>query len=280
MKRLISILLMILILSTGCTSFLTVDEDKVKDVSDKVTDILINTMGQEKAEKHESHTIESSDKNTLSIKGTVGDINISSHQAEQTIINIIIRAKSGSKDKSNDIIQNYTYTINADTSSIAVDTSFKEAYKDINLTVDLDIYIPANITSIELSTNVGNIHLSEISGNIQTNNNVGDFTADKSEGSYIIKSNVGKIMLNDCIAFGNSEFITNTGEIELSLTDISKAVSIIAITDVGNIDMSLKGDSAYHATINEFMKDERIQTKHDQGTNINLTSGVGKVNFK
>lgn len=280
MKRLISILLMILILSTGCTSFLTVDEDKVKDVSDKVTDILINTMGQEKAGKHESHTIESSDKNTLSIKGTVGDINISSHQAEQTIINIIIRAKSGSKDKSNDIIQNYTYTINADTSSIAVDTSFKEAYKDINLTVDLDIYIPANITSIELSTNVGNIHLSEISGNIQTNNNVGDFTADKSEGSYIIKSNVGKIMLNDCIAFGNSEFITNTGEIELSLTDISKAVSIIAITDVGNIDMSLKGDSAYHATINEFMKDERIQTKHDQGTNINLTSGVGKVNFK
>lgn len=280
MKRLISILLMILILSTGCTSFLTVDEDKVKDVSDKVTDILINTMGQEKAEKHESHTIESSDKNTLSIKGTVGDINISSHQAEQTIINIIIRAKSGSKDKSNDIIQNYTYTINADTSSIAVDTSFKEAYKDINLTVDLDIYIPANITSIELSTNVGNIHLSEISGNIQTNNNVGDFTADKSEGSYIIKSNVGKIMLNDCIAFGNSEFITNTGEIELSLTDISKAVSIIAKTDVGNIDMSLKGDSAYHATINEFMKDERIQTKHDQGTNINLTSGVGKVNFK
>lgn len=280
MKRLISILLMILILSTGCTSFLTVDEDKVKDVSDKVTDILINTMGQEKAEKHESHTIESSDKNTLSIKGTVGDINISSHQAEQTIINIIIRAKSGSKDKSNDIIQNYTYTINADTSSISVDTSFKEAYKDINLTVDLDIYIPANITSIELSTNVGNIHLSEISGNIQTNNNVGDFTADKSEGSYIIKSNVGKIMLNDCIAFGNSEFITNTGEIELSLTDISKAVSIIAKTDVGNIDMSLKGDSAYHATINEFMKDERIQTKHDQGTNINLTSGVGKVNFK
>ena len=63
MKRLICILLIIMILSTSCTSLLKVDEDKVKDVSDKVTDALINTVGQEKAEKKESHTVESADVN-------------------------------------------------------------------------------------------------------------------------------------------------------------------------------------------------------------------------
>jgi len=279
MKRLICILLIIMVLSAGCTNLFEVDEEKVKDVSDKVTEAIINTVGQEKAEKKESRTVDSAGKSTLIVKNSVGDIDIKSHESDDTIINISITAKSGSKQKSEEFIENYNYTLKSEGGAIVVDTSFEEPLSGLNLTTDLVIYIPSTIKDIEVSTNVGDVHLSGVSGNMQIDNNVGEITIDKSEGSYILKVDVGGITIKDCIAIGNSESKTNTGKIEISLSDISKAVSIIAETGVGDIKMSINDDSGYHATINEFMKDERIQTKSDQGTNINLTAGVGEINL-
>ena len=279
MRKVICLLLLIMVLSTGCSSLYKVDEDKVKDVSDIITEKLINTVGQEKAEKKASHTIASTDKNAFSLISSVGDISIITHQSDDTIINININSKGGSKEKAEEIIENYTYTLNAENNVINVDTSFDEPLSGVNLSVDLIIYIPSAIEDIKVLTNVGDVHLSEVSGNIQIDNNVGKIFVDKSEGLYNIKVDVGEIILKDCIAIGNSEFKTNTGEIEITLRDISKAVSIIAETGVGNIEMSLEGDAGYHATINEFMKNERIETKNDQGTNINLTTGVGEIDF-
>ena len=243
MKRIICLLLIILISATGCTSFFKVDENKVKDVSDKITDTLINTVGQEKAEKQESHTIESTDKNTLSIISSVGDISIQSHSADNTIIDINIASKAGSKEKAEEIIESYTYTVNTEGNSIVVDTSFDNPLSGVNLTIDLVIYIPSNIKNVNVSSNVGDIHLSGVSGNIQLNNNVGEVMIDKSEGSYSVKVDVGEINIKDCIAIGNSDFKTNTGEIDISLSSISDADSITAETGVGNINMSLNDDA-------------------------------------
>lgn len=279
MKKIICLLLIIMISVTGCTSLFKVDEDKVKDVSDKVTDKLINTLGQEKSEKQESHTIESSDKNTLSLISSVGDISIVSHQSDETIININITAKAGSKEKAEEIIENYNYNLNTDNNSIVVDTSFEEPLSGVNLKTDLIIYIPSNIKDIKVSTNVGNIHLSGVSGNFLLDNNVGEIIIDKSEGLYNIKVDVGEIILNDCIAVGNSEFKTNTGDIDISFSDITDADNITAETGVGNIEISLGNNSGYHAVINEFMKDEKIETNNDQHTNISLTTGVGEIDF-
>lgn len=279
MKRLICILLIIMIFSTSCTSLLKVDEDKVKDVSDKVTDALINTVGQEKAEKQESHNVESTDKNTLNLISSVGDISIVSHQSDDTIINISITAKAGSKEKAEEIIENYNYTVKTLESSIVVDTSFDEPLSGVNLTTDLVIYLPSTIKNIDVSTNVGDVQLSSISGSMTINNNVGEVIIDKSEGSYNIKVDVGEIALSECIAVGNSEFKTNTGEIDISFSDISKADNITGETGVGNIQMSLNGDAGYNAVINEFMKDKRIETQNDKHTNVSLTTGVGEIDF-
>jgi hypothetical protein len=280
MKRIICLLLIILISATGCTSFFKVDENKVKDVSDKITDTLVNTVGQEKAEKQESHTIESAGKNTLSIISSIGNISIESHEADNTIININISSKAGSKEKAEEIIENYTYTINTDNNSIVADTSFDNPLSGVNLTIDLIIYIPSNIKDVKVSSNVGDVHLSGVSGNIQLNNNVGEVMIDKSEGSYSVKVDVGEINIKDCIAVDNSEFKTNTGEIDISLSSISDADSITAETGVGNINMSLNDNAGYRAVIKEFMKDEKIETKNDQHSNITLTTGVGEIDFK
>lgn len=278
MRKIICLLMIILSL-TGCASFLKVDEDKVKDVSDKITETLINTVGQEEAEKQDSQTVESSDKDTLSLISSVGDISIITHQSNDTIINICINSKAGSKEKAEEIIENYTYTVNTENNSIFVDASFEEPLSGINLTTDLVIYIPLTIKDIKVSHNVGDIHLSDVSGSINLKNNVGEITVDKSEGSYNINVDVGEITLRDCTAVGNSEFKTNTGEIDVSFTDISEASNITAETGVGNIEMSLNDDAGYHAVINEFMKDERIETKNNQNTNISLTTNVGEIDF-
>ena len=280
MKKIICLLLIILISATGCTSFLKVDEDKVKNVSDKITDTLINTVGQEKSEKKESQTVESADKNSISIISSVGDISIESHEADNTLINVNIASKAGSKEKAEEILENYTYTINTDGSSIVVDTSFDNLLSGVNLTIDLIIYIPSTIKDINVSANVGDVYLSGVSGSMQLKSNVGEVMVDKSEGSYNIKVDVGEINLRGCTAVGDSEFNTKTGEIDIYLNDISNSSNITAETGVGNIKMYLNDDSGYRAVINEFMKDERIATKKDQHTNITLTTRVGEIDFK
>lgn len=280
MRKIICLLIVIMIMTTGCASLYKVDEDKVKDVSDIITDALINTVGQEKSEKKKSHTVESSDKNSLSIISSVGDISVVSHQSDDTIVEINITSRAGSKNKAEEIIENYTYTIKEENNTIEVDTSFEKPVSGVNLAIELVIYIPATIKDVKVSTNVGDVHISGIIGNIDLKNNVGEITLDKTKGSYNINVDVGGIILSDCIAVGNSQFKTNTGEIDVSFTDISGATNISAETGVGNIEMSLNDDAAYHAVINEFMKDERIETKNDQHTNISLTTGVGEIDFK
>lgn len=280
MRKIICFLIVIMIMTTGCASLYKVDEDKVKDVSDIITDALINTVGQEKSEKKKSHTVESSDKNSLSIISSVGDISVVSHQSDDTIVEINITSRAGSKNKAEEIIENYTYTIKEENNTIEVDTSFEKPVSGVNLAIELVIYIPSTIKDVKVSTNVGDVHISGIIGNIDLKNNVGEITLDKTKGSYNINVDVGGIILSDCIAVGNSQFKTNTGEIDVSFTDISGATNISAETGVGNIEMSLNDDAAYHAVINEFMKDERIETKNDQHTNISLTAGVGEIDFK
>jgi hypothetical protein len=279
MKRLICILLITMILSTGCTSLYKLDENKVKDVSDIITDVLINTVGQEKAEKKDSHTIASADKNAISLISSVGDISIVTHQSDDTIIKINMNSRADSKKKAEEIIDSYTYTIKEENNSIEVDTSFEKPVSGVNLTVELIIYIPSTIKDVKVLTNVGDVHLSGVNGNIDIKSNVGEASIDSSEGTYNLHVNVGDIRLMESIAIGNSEFKTSTGDINLSI-DITRSDSITAETGVGDIQMTISDDAGYHAFINEFMKDERIETKDEPYTDISLTTGVGGIELK
>lgn len=279
MKKIICLLMIITLTFTGCISLSEVDEDKVKDLSDTITNTIINTVGQEKSEKQASHTIESKDLNSLKLKNTVGDVSIVSHESQDTIVNINITAKAGSKSKAEELIENYTYKAISEGRSVLVDTSFKENIKDAALITDLTIYIPATINNIEISTNVGDVNLSGLAADMLIKNNVGEITIDKSQGSYNLHVDVGDIVLNDCKALGNSEFKANTGGIDISSLDISKSDNIAAETGVGDIEMSLNDDAGYYALINEFMKEEKIELKNNEHTKIKLTTGVGQIDF-
>lgn len=282
MKKYGYILLLILALSSlsGCVSINEVDEDKVKDVSDKITEAIINTVGKEKADRQESHTVNAENLNTLNIKSSVGDINITTHESKDVLINLNITAQSSSKEKSKKLVDDFSYTVEENTNSIDVDTSFSDlAIGDDNVSTDLTITVPVNIQNVIISLNVGDINIKKTDGKFEVITNVGEINIENSQGSYNLKTNVGEIIVSSDAAIKNSEFITNTGDIILSFNDITNADIIKATTDVGDISVTVPENSSYEAVINEFMEKERTMSNGDKRTNIKFKTGVGSIEF-
>lgn len=282
MKKLLSLIILTLaVLSlSSCSSINEVDQDKVKDVSDKITEAIIDTVGKEKAERKESHTLNSENINTLKIKSSVGDINISTHESKDAIINLNIAAQTGSKEKSEQLIKDFSYSVEDSLNSIVVDTSFKDIkFDDSNVSTDLTIAVPSNIENIIIDLNVGDISIKNINGTYEIENNVGNIDIKNSQASYDIKTNVGEITLTEVAAEGSSEFITNTGDINALFNKIENADRIKASTDVGDINITLPDDSSYEAVINEFMEKEKTESNKDKHTKIELKTGVGTIEF-
>lgn len=283
MKKTASILIVIItiISLSGCTSNFKVNEDAVKEVSDKITETIIDTVGKEKAEKQESQTINAAGLKTLNIKSAVGDINITTHESEDAIININIASNSNSKEKAEQLIEDFTYTAEKQFNSIIIDTSNQGKIIDNDrIETDLDISVPSNIENIVISLNVGDINIKNINGKFEIVDNVGDMTVENCDGNYNLKSDVGEIVLINSAAKEKSEFNTNTGDINVVFTDIANADNITAKTGVGDIKMSIPENSSYEAVINEFMEDEKEEKSGDGNTKIELKTGVGSIDFK
>ncbi len=283
MKKSGSILIVILalLLLGGCSSMTKVDEDAVKDVSGKITKAIINTVGKEKAQKQESHSMVAENFDTLKIKGSVGDIDIKSGESKEATIDVNIIAQSDSKKNAEKLIEEYSYTIDENMNSIDIDTTISshKIFNTSNLKVKLSITVPENINNIIISSNVGDIKITDIKGIYDVKVNVGDMTIMNSAGSYNLYTNVGDISLSDSLISGNSEISTNTGDIKATFKDMSDSESLKATTDVGDIDITVPENSSYEAVINEFMEKERTETNGDKHTKIKLKTGVGNIDF-
>lgn len=283
MKKLSSILIVLsaLILLSSCSSINEVDEKAVKDVSDKITEAIINSVGKENAEKQESFNIAAENLNTLNIKSTVGDIDIQTHESTEAVISLKVTAKSNSKENAEKLIEEFSYSVKENSNSIDVDTTFEDnkLLDNSNIQTKLTISLPKNINNFDISLNVGEINVINNEGTFEINNNVGNITVENSNGSYELTTNVGDITLINSTASGTSHFKTNTGNVEISFNDISNAEKITANTDVGDIELNIPGDSSYEAVINEFMKDEKTETNGSKQTKLELKAGVGKIDF-
>jgi hypothetical protein len=295
----IIIIISLLILMTSCSSINEVDEKAVKDVTEKITEALINSFGKEAAKKEESFTMEAGSLSTLNIDSSVGDIKIETNDSNEAVINLKITAKSSSKEASEKLIEDFDYKVEERSNSIYIRTVYDndKLRNNGSLTTDLTISIPKNIRNIKVSLNVGDIDISNAQDDFVIHNNVGDISISNAQGNFVIDTNVGNIeikdskgsydlltdvgniVLVDSIASESSEFDANTGDIELSFTDISNSEAIKAHTGVGDIKLVLPHDSSYNAVINEFMKDERVESKGSGQTKIELETNVGDIDF-
>lgn len=270
-----------LILASGCTSNFKVNEDAVKDVSDKITKTIINSVGEEKAEKTEALTFDGTGLNKINIDSSVGDITIKSHESPEAIVNITITAKSGSKAKAEELLEDYTYTQEKNQYSIDINTSTDNFdFVDGNyIETSMEIFLPSNIENTEIVLNVGDIDIDGVNGSFDIHSNVGEVSIKNGEGFCNLKADVGDIVLSGFALTKSSEFSVNTGDIKLTLADISNADTITAETQVGTIEMNMPADSGYQASIEEFMEDKRTVSEGDGKTEINLKTNVGDIEF-
>jgi hypothetical protein len=270
-----------LILASGCTSNFKVNEDAVKDVSDKITKTIINSVGEEKVEKTETLTFDGTGLNKIKIDSSVGNITIKSHNSQEVIVNLTIAAKSGSKQKAEELLEEYTYTQEKTQYSIDINTSTDNFdFVDGNhIETSMEVFLPSNIENTEIALNVGDIDIDGINGSFDIHSNVGKVSIQNGEGFCNLKTDVGNIVLSNFTLTKSSEFSVNTGDIELNPANISNADTITAETQVGTIDMKVPDDSGYQATIEEFMKDKRTVSEGDGRTEINLKTNVGDIEF-
>lgn len=280
MKKIICMILAASLLMSGCSSINKVDEEKVKDITDKVTKTLINSTNREKAERNETHTINADSLSTLKINSSVGDIKINTHESKDAVIKLNISAQTASKEDSEKMVEDFTYSLEETSDSIELDTSFlNKLAENINLSVNLEIALPGNIDNIIISSNVGDISIKNINGKYEVKNNVGSIDIKNSKASYNLRTNIGEIMVSEAAAYGNSEFTVNTGDIKISLNDIKDAKTIKASTDVGDINIDIPNNSSYEAVINEFMEKEKTISNDNKDTKITVRTGVGSVKF-
>ena len=281
-KSAILIIVAALLLSSGCTSNFEIDEDVVKEVSDKITKTIINSVGKEEFERYETHAFDAAGINEINIDSAVGSINVYSHESKEIIVNLTIKANSSTKEKAQELAENYIYTAEQNQSSIDVDTSNKDFdIPDGNgVETRLEILLPPGVENITVSLNVGDINIKDIAGKFEVLCNVGSINIEGSHGYYDLQTDVGNISVKDSSVDESSEFTVNTGDLKLNLVDISNADKIKATAGVGKVEMNLPKNSNYEVTINEFMKEERTETSGDGTTEITLTSGVGNVELK
>lgn len=289
MKKAICISVVLMLLLSGCSSFTEVDEDKVKDISDKITQTIIDSVekgidsvDKDSAERKEFHKIEAGKAGKLEIESSVGDIYLTTHDSTEATIDIKITARASSKVKSQELVDSFNYYVEEKWNTIKIDTKLDDVklLSNNNMQTELTINIPENIESFTIKLNVGEIIIDNTDGHFEINNNVGDIKISKSTGSFNLKADVGEIILNDCKPLNKTELKTTTGNIKAVFSDISDAKSIKAAADVGDIEMTTPDNSSYEAEINEFMQDKTVVSKGSKDTNIELKTGVGEIQFK
>lgn len=284
MKKTALVLITVIIfaLLTGCTSDFKVNDVVVKDISDKITQAVIENIDSNiDAEKQETHTLDATNSAELIVKSEVGDIIIMTHDSNEIVIDANIKAKSNTKERAEELVESFKYSIEEKGKKISIDTTgYNGKTISDEIIVDLIIKIPSSIETTSVTSNVGDINFENINGTINSIANVGDITIKNSSASYDIKADVGDVELRDGSILGESIFYLNVGDINVTTNDISMAESLSAETKVGDIKMSLPENSNYEADIREFMQEPRNELAGTGKTKIKLITDVGNIDFE
>jgi len=284
MKKISSILVVILILAlfTGCTSDFKVNDVVVKDISDKITQAVIETVDSNiKAERQETQTLDYVEQTELNIKGEVGDIRVITHDLNEIIVDANIKAKANSKERAEEMVNSFVYTVESKWGKVNIDTTgYNEKTNNEQIIVDLVIRIPQTLEKTIIITNVGDINLEDIYGTINCVANVGDINIKNSSTSNDIKTDVGDVNMQNVSLSGESSFYSNVGDIVIASNDISTAKSLSIETQVGDIKLSLPKSASYEANIHEFMQKPKTELAGTGKTKINLVTNVGDINLE
>lgn len=279
---LILVIILILALFTGCTSDFKINDVVVKDISDKITQAVIEKVDSDiKFERHDEKTVDSKNLTELIVESKVGDIEIITHESSDTIVDVNIKAKSSTKETAEELVKSFDYSVETKGNKLNIDTTgYNKKLNSDEIIVDLVIKLPSNIEKVEINSNVGDISIENINGEINLTSNVGDTIIKNSNASYDIKIDVGDVNVQNSSFSDSSTFYSNVGDINITTNDISTAKNLSAETNVGDIRMSLPKNSNYEANIQEFMESPKVESVGTGKTKIKLITHIGNIDFE
>lgn len=147
-------------------------------------------------------------------------------------------------------------------------------YKNINVSVDVDIKIPENIEILNVNDGVGDIDIKDL------------------KGEYNVVSGVGRIKMKD-VSFKDKCVVTaGTGDIDIDC-DIEDSENLSVQSGVGDINISMSKDAKFDLdavagvgsikgsliTPNKeaFVGDTLKQKVNEGGTKLEVTAGTGSI---
>ena len=238
---------------------------------------------------NETQTVDTKNIAKIKININVGDCNIIVGDSSEAVINASCEYKAISDQKAQKAMDNTKLRCETQGDTLYIDFIDLETGKKIgniknlvNIITDIEIILPDNLKSFDISADVGDIDISGFSGAFDISSDVGDITAKNLTitGKSDFNADVGDI---DCeiseLAETELEFKSNVGDVDLLLDTIAKSEIDIS-SDVGNIKLDTQGKS-YEETYSE--KGTVEQEKKiiiDGKCTVNMTADVGDIKIK
>lgn len=203
---------------------------------------------------NETQTVDIKDIEKIKIDISVGDCNIIVGDSSEAVINASCEYKAISEEKAQKAMDNTKLRCETQGDTLHIDFIDSETGKKIgdtknsnlvNIITDIEVVLPDNLKSFDISTNVGDIEISDFSGSFDISSDVGNVTAKNLiiTGKSDFNADVGNI---DCeiseLSVTELEFKASVGDVDLSLGKTEKSAINIA-SNVGDIKLDIQGKS-------------------------------------
>ena len=210
-----------------------------------------------------------------------GDIEVYTWDKDMVKFEItkIIRGTKDSADLEKKL-KDFNISVSQDQAKVALKCEYKGDIKSqSDRRVDLKIYIPKKIKSIDYKIDTGNIKfLDDIKGELKGDTNMANVDINRFEGQISLKGSMGNVNIANGKISGNSSITEDMGSISVK-SGFEDNGSYAFAVNIGNIDLKLPSDSHIsfesvgQLEINEF-PDAAYPAK------MKLSSGMGKISIR
>lgn len=230
-------------------------------------------------------SIEGAGINELEVLAGVGTVTVSKGPGSDVDVRYEKKVR-GSSSYVKEVAENIIIDTKKDGDKIIVEVRSKDddskdfwswlssKYKNINVSVDLDITVPGNIAVFTVSNGVGDITINDVKGRMVINSGVGEIKLRNvaMTGNCVVNNGTGDITIDgDISEMSDIDIQTGVGEVNLRFPEDSK-FSIDATTGVGDISGNLlNGD------FSGFVGGTLKQDINGGGASVTVDAGTGDI---
>lgn len=237
---------------------------------------------------NETQTVDVKGIEKIKIDISVGDCNITVGDSSEAVINASCEYKAISEEKAQKAMDNTKLRCKTQGETLHIDFIDSETGKKIgntrnnnlvNIITDIEVILPDNLKSFDISTDVGDIEISDFSGAFDISSDVGDVTAENltitDKSSF--DADVGDI---DCEITGLSEtqleLKADVGDVDLLLGTIEKS-QVNMESDVGNITLDTQGKNYEEISSKKDIVEQEKKIIVDGKCTIEMKADVGDI---